>query len=104
MTKKILIAFTTMAIAIATAASSYKVTLFQPSQVGGKELKPGEYKVSVQENKVIISSGKQSVEAEAKLETAEGKFSATAIRYAAGESNRIQEIRIGGTNTKIVFN
>ncbi len=105
MTKKLLMAFTTVALAVASAASSYKVTLFQPSEVSGKQLKPGEYKLSLQEDKVTISSGKESVEASVKVETSDTKFSSTAIRYTGTEGKyRIQEIRLGGTTTKLVFN
>jgi hypothetical protein len=80
------------------------VTLFQPSVVNGNELKPGEYKVTVQDNKAVISSGKTSVEAPVKTETADSKFSSTTVRYRNGDGKyRLQEIRLGGTNTKLVF-
>jgi hypothetical protein len=105
MTKKVLIVFTTLALAVASAASSYRITLFQKSEVGGKQLKPGEYKMSLQGDKVTLTQGKQSVEATVKVESSETKFGSTTIRYIGDESNaRIQEIRIGGTNTKVVFN
>ncbi|MGH9633024.1 MAG: hypothetical protein ACRD7E_32375, partial [Bryobacteraceae bacterium] len=71
MKKKILLTFVTMTIAIASAASSYKVTLFQPSIIEGTELKPGDYKIEVLENKAVIRNGKVSVEAPVKVETSE---------------------------------
>ena len=105
MTKKILIVFTTIALAIGSAASTYKLTLFQPSEVAGKTLKPGDYKISLDGDKVKISSGKETVEATAKVETADRKFPSTTVRYdAADGKNRVQQIQIGGTNTKLVFN
>ncbi len=105
MTKKILFAFATLALTVASAASSYRVTLFQNSEIGGKQLKPGEYKMIVEGDKVVLSQGKNSVEATAKVESSDTKFSSTTIRYSGGESNsKVQEIRIGGTNTKVVFN
>jgi hypothetical protein len=105
MTKRFLIVFTSLALAIASAASSYRITLFQKSEVAGKQLKPGEYKMSLQGDKVILSQGKQTVEASVKVETSETKFGSTTVRYTGDESNaRIQEIRIGGTNTKVIFN
>lgn len=105
MTKKILIAFATLALAVAGAASSYRVTLFQKSEIGGKQLKPGDYKMSLDGDKVVLSQGKDTVEATGKVESTSTKFSTTTVRYSGGESNsRIQEIRIGGTNTKVVFN
>ncbi|HBY64776.1 MAG TPA: hypothetical protein DEH78_33575 [Solibacterales bacterium] len=104
MTKKLFLGFATFALAAASAAN-YKVTLFQPSLLDGKELKPGEYKVTVTESKATISKGKDSVEANVKVETADEKFGSTSVRYQNGDGKyRIREIRIGGTNTKLVFN
>ena len=104
MTKKILLSFATLALVTASAASSYRITLFQPSIVGGKELKPGEYKVTVKDNKALIEKGKESVEADVKTETADAKFSSTTVRYRNGDGKyRVQEIRLGGTTTKLVF-
>jgi hypothetical protein len=102
--KKVLFTFATFGIAIASAASSYKVTLFQPSIIGGKELQPGVYKVEVKDATAVISKGKDSVEAAVKTETSDSKFGSTAVRYRNGDGKyRIEEIRIGGTNTKLVF-
>ena len=61
--KTLLLSFATLGLAVASAATSYKVTLFQPSIVAGKELQPGSYKVEVKDSTAIISKGKQSVEA-----------------------------------------
>lgn len=104
MTRKILLSFATLALAVASAGSSYKVTFFQPSLVNGTELKPGDYKVTLQDNKAVITSGKTSVEAPVKTETADTKYSSTSVRYRNGDGKyRVQEIRIGGTGTKLVF-
>lgn len=104
MTKKILVTFTTLALAAATAASSYKITLFQPTVVNGTELKAGEYKLTLRDQKAVITSGKTSVEVNVKSETADAKFNATTVRYQNGDGKyRVQEIRLGGTNTKLVF-
>lgn len=104
MTNKILLSFATVALAAASAANSYRVTLFQPSVVAGKELKPGNYKLTVKDNKAVISSGKESVEATVQTETADAKFSSTTVRYRNGDGKyRVQEIRLGGTTTRLVF-
>ena len=59
---------------------------------------------TVQDNKVVISSGKTSVEANIKTETADAKFSSTTVRYRNGDGKyRLQEIRLGGTTTRLVF-
>ena len=100
--KKFMFAFATVAIAVASAASSYRVTLFQPSKFGGSELKAGEYKIELKDNnKAVVKTGKQVLEADVKVETANEKFSSTTVRYMEG--GKIQEIRLGGTNTRLVF-
>jgi hypothetical protein len=104
MTKKITMAFMTAALMVASAAEKHNVTLFQPSFVNGTELKPGEYSVAVDGEKVVISKGKQKVEAAIKVDTADAKFSSTSVRYANADGKyKVQEIRIGGTNRKLVF-
>ena len=103
--KKILLSFATLALAVASAANSYRVTLFQPSVVNGTELKPGDYKVTLKDNnKAVLTSGKTSIEANVRQETGDSKFSSTTVRYQNGDGKyRVQEIRLGGTNTKLVF-
>ena len=87
------------------SSASYSVTLFQPSTVAGTELKAGEYKLTIDGDKATITKGKEKVEAAVKMETAESKFASTSIRYAdQGGKMKIQEIRLGGTTTKVVFN
>ena len=96
--------FLTAAMLFASAAS-YSVTLFQPSMVSGTELKAGEYKLTIDGDKATITKGKEKVEAAVKMETSENKFSATSVRYSdQGGKMKIQEIRLGGTTTKVVFN
>jgi hypothetical protein len=102
--KKLMLAFATLALAIASA-DTYRVTLLQRSVVAGTELKPGEYKLVVNDGKVVISKGKTSVETAVKVENSGSKFSSTSVRYTNGEGkSKIQEIRLGGTTTKLVFN
>lgn len=103
-TLKCLVLFLTFALAVASA-STHSVQLFQPSVVSGQELKPGEYKLTLEDSKVIISKGKQSVEATVRTETSDSKFSATSVRYTNDNGKmKVQEIRLGGTNTKLIFN
>lgn len=94
-----------MALAAVASAKSYTVTLFQPTMVGATELKPGDYKIDVQESKAIIRNGRKQVEVAVKVETGTEKFSSTTVRYQNGDGKyRVQEIRIGGTNTTLIFN
>ena len=85
-------------------AETYRITLLKPSVVAGKELKPGEYKVEVNNDKAIISHGKESVETKVKTATADKKYGSTTIRYEMeGEKYKVQEIGIGGTKTKLML-
>ena len=99
--KKFAIAFATLALAVASAASSHNVTLFQPTTVNGTELKPGDYKVEVEGNKAVFKQGKKAVEVSVKVEENAEKYGANSARYVEG--SRLQELRIGGTHTKLVF-
>ena len=105
MTKKLIVTIVLLAGLVFASSASYTVTLFQPSVVGGTELKPGDYKMTVEDNKVIISKGKAKVEASVKTETADAKYSSTSVRYTSTDGKyKIQEIRLGGTTTRLVFN
>jgi len=103
MTKRVLFVFLVLAIAVA-CAKTYRVTLFQPSVIAGAELKPGEYQFVLKDTTLVVKSGKQLVETTVKVENADSKFGSTAVRYASGEGNKVQEIRLGGTKLKLVFN
>jgi hypothetical protein len=104
MIKKLISSFGVLALAVASADTTYKVTFHQPSVVNGTELKPGDYKVELKDNTAVITKGKQSVEAPVKTETVNSKFASTSVRYLNGDGKyRVQEIQIGGTNTKLVF-
>jgi hypothetical protein len=101
--KRLLFAFATLALVVASA-KTYSVTLFQASTVAGKELKPGDYRLQVNGDKAVITNGSQSAESQVKVETGEAKYSSTSVRYANAEGKfRIQEIRLGGTKMKLVF-
>ncbi len=101
---KLMLCFAILALAVASA-DTFRVTLYQPSVVSGQELKPGEYKLEVTDNKVVISKGKTAVEAAVTVEKADAKFKTTSVRYANGDGKMtVREIRLGGTNTKLIFN
>ncbi|MBI2685946.1 MAG: hypothetical protein HYX27_06500 [Acidobacteria bacterium] len=103
--KKMIVCLVAAVSLVWAGAMSSKVTLFQPSTLNGVELKPGEYKVRVEGDKLTLQNGKTKAEAAVKAEQGGEKFSATSIRYANGDGKmRITEIRLGGTNTKLVVN
>ncbi len=101
--KKRLLAFAIAGLAVASA-KTYNVTLFQPSTLGGTDLKAGEYKLDVQGDKAVLKAGKVAAEAPAKVETNGTRYASTTVRMSNVDGKmKIQEIRIGGTNTKVVF-
>jgi len=104
MIKKVLITFTTLAVAVASAAT-YRVKLLEPTVVSGTMLRAGDYKVEVLDNKAVFTAGKQTAEAKVKVESANQKFNTTSFRYdkAADGRLRLQEMKIGGSNMKLVF-
>jgi hypothetical protein len=88
---KLVLCLGTAAIAWASASKSYDVTLNNPAQVSGTELKPGTYSVVLAGDKAMIQSGK--------------KFSATTVRYRLVDGKyRIKEIQLSGTKTMLIFN
>lgn len=102
---KLMLSFATLALAIASAASSYHFSIFEPSLVAGQELKPGDYKLELNGDKAVIKAGKQTVETAVKVENGNEKFSETSVRYATANGKMtVTEIRLGGTHTKLVFN
>jgi hypothetical protein len=104
MMRKVLPFFLVAGLAVASARS-YTVSLFEPATVGSTELKPGEYKIEVNDQKAIIRKGKVQTESQVKVEEGDTKFDTTVVRYVNNADGKvhIQEIRIGGTKTKLVF-
>jgi hypothetical protein len=100
--KKIFVLTLAVAAMALAATKTYSVNLLQPAKVGNMELQAGEYRIQVvDETKAIIKNGKMHGETPVKVETVEQKYDNTSVRL--GEARRIQEIRIGGTKTKLVF-
>jgi len=103
--RTLILLFVAGTLALASAAETYKLNLFYPSEVGGSKLSPGNCVVTVADGQVVIKQGRKKVEASVKVETAETEFKSTTVRYAADDETRqITEIRLGGTNTRLVFN
>ncbi len=87
------------------SAKTFTVKLHQASVVEGKELKPGNYKVQLTDSTLTITNGKETVETAVRTEEAAERFSTTSVRYTDADGKmKIREIRVGGTNTKVVFN
>ncbi len=96
---------TILGLAAIASAKSYSITLFEPSLIGGTELKPGEYTLELKDQKVVLHKGKESCEAAVKVENADSKYASTTVRYSNGDGKyHVQEIHLGGTNMRLVVN
>jgi replication fork clamp-binding protein CrfC len=102
--RKVLPLFLVAGMAVASARA-YTVSFFEAVLVGTTELKAGEYKIEVDGQKAIIRQGKVQTESPVKVEEGETRFATTVVRYVpnADGKPRIQEIRLGGTKTKLLF-
>ena len=100
-----MIACAALTVAMASA-KSYQISLDSVCKAGNVTLKPGKYKVALDASTVRfteVSTGK-SVETEGKIVTSQKKFGDTAVNATQVDGTRqIQEISLGGTNTKIEF-
>ena len=103
--RKVLPLFMVVAGLAVAGARSYTVSLTKPNMLGTTELKPGDYKIEVDGDKAILRQGKVQTESPVKVEEADTKFESNVVRYvnSADGKAHIQEIRIGGTRTKLVF-
>jgi hypothetical protein len=89
---------------VASAAPAYKVTLTESAIVAGSVVKPGDYKIVVNGDKATLTSGIIRLEVPVKVETGSEKFQYTQVecRTESGK-NLLDDIRVGGTTTKLVF-
>jgi hypothetical protein len=101
---KYLLGFGTLALGLAMAAPARHVTISSPTWVNGNELKPGDYRVEVEGDKVKIEGKDNTIEVPGSLQTSEQKYSVTSLRSeAVNGKQQLQEIDFGGTKTSILF-
>ena len=102
--KKLFVTFALLGLSVAYG-KSYRLTLYEPSTLGSTELKPGQYTIELRDQQVVVKNGKVQAEAGVKVENESTKFPTTTVRYTNGDGKyRITEIRLGGTNIKLVVN
>jgi hypothetical protein len=104
--KKMTLAFGTLALATMSAAPNvYKFTLDDSAWFGPTQLKAGDYKIEVEGDKGVIKSGKKDVaQVAVKVEQADHKSQSSEILMRnENHKQSVQEIRIGGTTTRIVL-
>ncbi len=102
MTKKLLLSFMLFGLALANA-KSYSITLYQSAKLGSVELKAGEYRVDLVDQKAVFRNGTVHGEAAVKVENGESRFASTSVRLVGEGTPQINEIRIGGTKTTLKF-
>lgn len=83
---------------------SYTVSILDPVMAGATQLQPGEYQVSVANDKAMLHRGRVSAENPVKVENGAEKYPATSVVMVKdGDKMHIKEIHLGGTTTKLVF-
>lgn len=97
---KLTLGVATLALGVASAASSYKVTIPSDTWAGDTQIKAGNYKVTVDGNQATFTMGKQTLQVAAGVEKAANKFSDTMLETTG---TKLSAIDVGGTDTKIVF-
>ena len=101
MNKSLLVGLMILGTAAFAANKGVNVNIFQDSVVNGKTLKAGDYKVSIENGNAVIKHGKESIVVPAREETETNKVASTELLYKNG--TELQQIRLGGTHTAIVF-
>lgn len=90
----------TLGLGVASAASTYRVSLPSDLTAGEVMLKAGDYKVEVGDNQATFRMGKEEIRVPANVEKSATKFSDTTLESSG---TNLQAIDIGGTTMKIVF-
>ncbi len=87
------------------SAKTYTITLSDTCQAGAVQLKPGQYTLKLEGTKVVlIDRTGRSIEANAKVETADRKYDQTAMTFSRADgANRLQSITLAGSKSKVVF-
>jgi hypothetical protein len=101
MKKTLLASFVVLAGTVFAAGNAFKVDIFQDSLVDGKTLKAGNYKIMMENGNAVIKQGNQTIEIPAREENEPNKIASTELIYK--DTTNLQEIRVGGTHTRILF-
>ncbi len=102
--KKTILGACVFSLGIAAAASNSHVKIYDPTWVGQTELKPGEYNVSVEGDKVTFKQGKKVIAFSAKVETNASTFINTQLNSTnANGHSTLNELDLGGTKYKIML-
>lgn len=102
--KKLILGAMLLALVAFAASNVFHVTFQTSAWLGATEIKPGDYKITVEDGKATLKAGKTLFTAPASLETGEKVFRVTAvITRIVGDKPQLEAIEIGGGKTRIVF-
>jgi hypothetical protein len=96
-----------MSILSIASAKSYTCTFTNRTMAGSVQLPAGEYKLKVDGSNAVFTNvdNNKSVTAPVKIETVDQKYAVTSIKTTQkGDAQHIDDIELGGSNTKIEFN
>jgi len=88
------------------SAKTYEITITAPTKAGSVQLKAGQYKVKVEGSNAIFTEmdSAKSLTTPVKVETCDKKFDDTTVQITKdGDINRLEEIDLGGSKTKLEF-
>ncbi len=89
---------------LAIAAERFKITFVYPTYIGETQLKPGACRLTLDGEQAIFQQGKRKLEVPVRVETGENQYRQTTVRYRVdGDKYTVSEIRLGGTNRKLIF-
>ena len=108
MTKRSLLLLGVLAMSILPIASakSYTIAFTGLTVVGSTQLPAGEYTLKVEGSNAVISSvdNDKSVTVPVKIENADKKYGVTTVETTQeGNASHIDDILLGGSNTKLDF-
>ena len=88
------------------SAKTYTITVSNPTKVGSVQLKAGQYKLKVEGSNAIFTdvNNQKSITTPVKVEEGDKKANSTRVQSTKdGETERIQEIDLEGSTTKLSF-
>jgi hypothetical protein len=88
------------------SAKTYEIVLSNTTKAGTLQLKPGQYKLKVEGANAIFTevNSSKSYTTPVKVENGDKKFDDTRVQSTKdGDSERINEIDLGGSKTKLGF-
>jgi hypothetical protein len=88
------------------SAKTYELTLTSPTKAGSVQLKPGQYKLKIEGANAIFTdmNSSKSFTTPVKVVETDKKFDDTKVQSTKdGDTDRIEEIDLGGSKTKLGF-